>query len=200
MISFLRNRIAFTLLSLLILLNWAHNSFARNSSNLTIFSEANMVYALTEITRTYAKQDNVVVSVDFNSSFELIQNIDFGEPADVFISSHSDWIEILKQKGLVDVYNLINIAKDKLVIITSNKNEAIDTAQIDGTEGVEQILKMINDKKLPLIIESEYSSLGRYTQEIMKKVSIENHRTFNKIPEDKKSIINLINENNSYCG
>lgn len=179
------------------------NSFAKTSHNLTIFSESNMAYALTEIARSYSKQDNIIVSVDFNSSLELIQNIDFGEPADIFISSHADWIEILKQKGLVDVYNLINIAKDKLVIITSDKNSRInkfDSQAIKNATDIGAILKIINDKKIPLIIDSQYSSLGRYTNKIIKEANIVNHRIFHKVYEDKKSIIDFINEYNDYCG
>jgi septum site-determining protein MinD len=148
----------------------AQNSFASPSRNLTIFTEPNLSLALTKISRLYSQKFNVIVSINFNSSADLINEIDFGEPADVFISSHEDWIEILKQKGLVDVYNVSNIAKDKLVLATSIKNDKISLDEARKMGSINKILKFISYKKMPIIIDSEYTSLGRYRSKIIKEV------------------------------
>lgn len=169
-------------------------------TSLTIFSEPNMTYALTEIARSYANDRNVIVSINFNSSFELIQNIDFGEPADIFISSHPSWIENLKQKGLVDVYNLSNIARDQLVLVTSTKNNRIPADLIKEEEPISETIREINNNRIPLIIGSENSSLGRYTSELMKEVNVKNQYLYRKVNEDKKTIIDFLKENNEYCG
>jgi molybdate transport system substrate-binding protein len=169
-------------------------------SNLTIFSEPNMAYALTEIARKYSKENNTIISINFNNSYELIQNIDMGEPADIFIASHPSWIENLKQKGLVDVYNLTNIAKDRLVLVTSVKNDKINEKIINDSSSVADNLSLLSRNKVPLIIASEYNSLGLYTNKIIGGADINEQYLYRKINEDKKSISDFINENNEYCG
>ena len=63
------------------------NSFSATSRNLTIFAEPNMALALTKIARLYSQHSNSIVSVNFNSSYELMSDITAGEPADIFISN-----------------------------------------------------------------------------------------------------------------
>ncbi len=174
-------------------------SRASTSQNLTIFSEANMTYALTKIVREYSKKENIIISVNFNSSYNLIDNIDLGEPADIFISSHSDWIKNLSQKGLVDQFNSANFAKDKLVLITSKNNRKINLKNTTKTADFNDMLQLISARKVPLIIGSDYSSLGRYTKKILDDSQISNFQIFQKFDEDKKSIIDFINEHNDYC-
>lgn len=174
---------------------------AATSENLTIFAESNMVYALTEIARNYSKEKNIVVSINFSSSFELIQNIDYGEPADIFISSHQDWIDNLKQKGVVDVYNVSNIARDRLVVVASKNNEKINNlGAANSRQNVEGVFKIADENKIPIIVGSEYTSLGRYTSDITKNMNVDKNNIYKKINEDKNSIIDFITESPSYLG
>ncbi|MFM2200491.1 MAG: Bacterial extracellular solute-binding protein, partial [Pseudomonadota bacterium] len=78
--------------------------------NLTIYAEPNLFVALTKIARIYSQNFAVNVSVNFNQSLDFIDEIDSGEPADIFISAHPIFAETMKQKGLVDVYNIGYIA------------------------------------------------------------------------------------------
>ena len=97
-------------------------SFGSQSRNLTVFSEPNMSVALSKIARLFSQKNNVIVSINFSSSFDLIDEIDMGAPANVFVSAHPQIIENLRQKGLVDVYNIAYIANDELVLSTSKSN------------------------------------------------------------------------------
>lgn len=169
---------------------------SKADGSLTIFSESNMTYALTKIARIYSQKYNIDISINFSSSYELIQDIDLGEPADIFISSHENWITELSQKGLVDRYNSSKIAGDNLVLVTSKNNNKIN----GQNDNLEQIFKEINDKKIPLIVGSNYSSLGRYSKPIIDASKINNFQIFQKINEDKKSIVDFIEEHNEYCG
>ena len=114
-------RIFFLIIPLIFLSS--QNSYATNGGrNLTVFAEPNLALALTKIARIYSQKSRTNVSVNFNSSADLIAEIDSGEPADIFISAHPQWIEALRQKGLVDVYNIGFIARDKLVLVTTKTN------------------------------------------------------------------------------
>lgn len=170
------------------------------TESLTIFSEANMTYALTKIARIYSQKNNVAISINFRSSFELIEDIDLGEPADIFISSHLDWVRNLSQKGLVDRSNSLKFATDNLVLVTSKNNKKINLNEVKNPSDLNEILRLISAKKVPLIIGSDYSSLGRYTKQIVDESKVSNFQIFQKLNEDKKSIIDLIDEHNEYCG
>jgi molybdate transport system substrate-binding protein len=187
-------------LSLICLLfNLPKFALAKDPGALTIFSESSMTYALAKIAGHYSKKENVAISVDFNSSFDLINNIDLGEPADIFISSHIDWVKNLTQKGLVDHYSSLNFAKDNLVLVTSKQNKKINLEEISELKNFNNILEVVINKRAPLIIGSEDSSLGRYTKDILIGSKISNFRIFKKLNEDKKSIINFVNNHPEYC-
>ncbi|MES2677107.1 MAG: molybdate ABC transporter substrate-binding protein [Pseudomonadota bacterium] len=173
---------------------------AKKIDNLTIFSESNMTYPLVKVARLYSEQKNAIVSINFDYSAQLIQNINDGEPADVFIASHPDWIEILKQKGLVDVYNLTNVAKDKLLLITSKNNHKLKIDEIIKLGNIHKILQTISDQNIPLIVDSENTSLGKYTNAILQAAKISNQKFYRRVSEDKKTIVDLISDKDEYCG
>ncbi len=105
-----------------------------------------MTYALAKIARYYSVKENIAISVDFNSSFELIENIDLGEPADIFISSHVDWVRDLTQKGLVDRYSSVEFAQDSLVLVTSKNNKKIKNTDISKLENFKRCSKYDKEK------------------------------------------------------
>jgi molybdenum ABC transporter molybdate-binding protein len=168
--------------------------------NLTIFSESGMEYPLVKVARLYSEQKNAIVSINFDNSVQLIRDLDDGEPADVFISASPDLIDTLKQKGLVDVYNLVNIAEDKLLLISSKNNKRIDLEELKKLASADDMLKFLSDKRIPIIIDSEETSLGQISTKVLEEASIPSHRFFRRIAEDRKSVAQTISESNEYCG
>lgn len=172
------------------------NSFANSNRNLTIFAEPNMVIALTKIARLYSQKSNVIVSVNFGYSSDLINEVDSGEPADVFISAHSGWIDTLRQKGLVDVYNIGYIASDKLVLTTSKSNPNLPAELAAGKLPITEMLKILDQNKSTLILDNEGNSSGKFSNELVRNLELENLQLFNKLSEDKSPILNVVKSNN----
>ena len=197
---FFRNLLLMTFVCLIIFSGNVYADKSRKIDNLTIFSESNMTYPLVKVARLYSQKKSAIVSINFDYSAQLIANINDGEPADVFIASHPDWIEILKQKGLVDVYNLTNVAKDKLVLVASKNNKKLKTVQIIKSDEINKILRLIINQNIPLIVDSENTSLGKHTKTILREAKISNQKVHHRVSEDKKSIVDLINESDEYCG
>ena len=168
-------------------------SYAKDSNNLIIFAESDLAIPLVKIIRKYSKEKNVVVSINFDSSFDLINKIDDGEPADIFVSSHKDWVDALKQKGVIDIYSLVNIAEDNLVLITSNKNERFFKEKLDS-KNLKLIFNRLNKMGYSLIADSEHKSLGKYSSKIIEKYDIKPNRVFRKLNEDRKSIIDFVSD------
>lgn len=171
---------------------------ASQSRNLTIFAEPNMMVAMTELARIYSKNSNAIISVYFNSSYELISAIDLGEPADLFISAHRDSIKNLRQKGLVDVYNVEYFARDQIALVANSSNKKI--SEIEELSTIEDYLKYLNNNRSTLITDYEGNSSGIFSINYIKNLNLDQIRLFKKIAEDKSSINNLIKSDSSQYG
>ncbi|MFT7087477.1 MAG: molybdenum ABC transporter molybdate-binding protein [Rickettsiales bacterium] len=201
---FYRNLMAIaTMLLINLLATFPSNSYAQKTSpvdNLTILAESNMTYPLVSIARLYSEKENAIVSINFNYSSQLIRHIDDGEPADIFISSHQSWVEMLKRKGLVDVYNLANIAKDKLLLVSVKNNKKLDFSKISDLSDLNQMLEEINRLRVPLIIDSSSTSLGNYSNKILDEAKVDQKNVYRRIDEDSDSLIESINKSQDYAG
>ncbi len=154
-----------------------------------------MVLALTKISRLYSQKSNVIVAINFNSSSDLISNVDSGEPADIFISAHSGWIETLHQKGLVDVYNNSYIAGDNLVLITSKSNPNLPEELRSEKLSLEDALTVLNRNKSTLILDYEGNSSGKISNDLIKNSAFLDIRLFHKLAEDKSPILKILRGN-----
>ncbi|OFW80770.1 MAG: hypothetical protein A2887_00820 [Alphaproteobacteria bacterium RIFCSPLOWO2_01_FULL_40_26] len=179
-------------LFLLVFLTFSFSSFAAPSRNLTIFAEPNMALALTKIARIYSQKSNVVVSVNFSSNGDLINAIEMGEPADIFISAHQGWIESLRQKGLTDVYNISYIAEDQLVLTTLKLNPNLPAELSNQNLHLDEALMILDKNKATLLIDNGGNSSGYSAQNFVKNFSFNHLKIFNKISEDKTPFLNLI--------
>lgn len=185
------------LLLTLFLSLFSASSFSATSRNLTIFTEQNMVTALTKASRIFSDNHNVMISINFDSSSDLIDAIDLGEPADIFISAHTNLIDNLKQKGLVDVYNIGYIAQDHLVLVTSKNNPVVDKRLTKNNINFREAIAILNEVGANLVIDKEGNSSGFYSSDLLKKLEeskmdLSNIKLFRKSQEDRSSIFDLI--------
>ena len=173
---------------------------ASPSRNLTIFAEPNIASALTKIARIYSPMNNVIISINFGSSYNLISNIDSGEPVDIFISAHKGWIESLHQKGVVDVYNVGYIAQDNLVLATLKTNSNIPEELQKGKISPKQALTVLNESKATIILDEEGNSAGYYAKKFLDELALSNLKNFSKLAEDKTPLLSIIrNSPTSYA-
>lgn len=179
----------------MILALFTSTSQASSIKSLTILAEPNMVIALTKIARIYSQKNAVIVSVGFASAATLIEDVNLGEPADVFISAHPDWLLSLKQKGLIDIYNVGHIASDDLVLVTSRDNLSAPNYLLEKNTNFEEGLRILDRNRLNLIVDNEESSLGKYSYRMVTALQLHDLRLFAKLSEDKSSFVNLLQNN-----
>jgi len=184
----------------LVILFVSNNVMANPARNITVFAEPNMALPLTIIARNFSQKNNAVVSINFNSAFDLLNEIDQGAPANVFVSAHPQIIENLKQKGLVDVYNIAYIANDILTLCTSKNNNKFPLALLKKNINLENSLKILDENKLKLIVEHDGISSGFYGKKIIQDLSLGNVNIFYKLIEDKSSLIRDIEQNKDTYG
>ncbi len=168
--------------------------------NLTILSESNLSYPLIKIARLYSQISKSIVSVDFGDSADLIKNIEDGEPADIFISPHPDWLESLKRRGLVDIYNIVNVVKDRLVLITAKNNSNINISKLSSNLSNKDLFKEIQNQNFTFIIDQKNTSIKRYVDSLLKEAEVSNKIILYKNNSDKQAVANLIAKNDKYCG
>jgi len=185
-----KNLIIFFLLNIFLFIE---NSLA-NNRNLNILAEPQISKALTKIVRLYSQNSNTVVSINFNSSSNLFNEIESGEPSDIFISAHPKYIELLKQKGLIDVYNIEYVASDKIVLTTASDNKNIAKNLLIKKLSLAEILSIISNQKANLLIENQNFSSGNYIKNILTNYDFPDLKIFNKIDEDRFSIIKDVKE------
>ncbi len=173
-------------------------SFASSSRNITVFAEPSMAQALTKIARLYSQKNNVIVSINFNSALDLMNEVDSGEPADVFISAHSGLVEALRQKGVVDVYNVSFIARDEMVLVTSKDNPKILPVLLERKVPFEEAIKILDQNKSTLILDHQGNSSGKFGNDFISKFNFSDLKLLNKLVEDKTPIITIIKDNPEY--
>jgi molybdate transport system substrate-binding protein len=176
----------------LVLLFFATAAHANPSRNLTIFAEPNLAIALTKIARIYSPKANVIISLNFNSSSNLINNIDSGEPADIFISAHKGWIDSLHQKGVVDVYNVGFIAQDSLVLATLKSNPKFPAELASKNTAIKYALEVLDENKATIILDEEGNSSGFFAKNFFDATAYPNIKIFSKISEDKTPLLTTI--------
>jgi molybdate transport system substrate-binding protein len=185
------------LLTLLLLVSTSAGAF--QSRNLTIFAEQNISIPLSKIARHYSRSANVIVSLNFTSAQNLMDNIDNGEPVDLFISANGDWIGKLHQKGLVDIYNVGYIAQDKLVIAAQTNSmyllKELEERAAQGNLGAEEAVQILNRNKEAVIIDESGNSSGFFARQFLDHLGAEDLRIFTKISEDKIPLIKAVTSN-----
>ncbi len=184
---------------LIILLLISSSAYASQSRTLTIFAEPHIALPLTKIARQFSRASNVIVSINFTSADNLIYNIDNGEPADIFISGHNNWIETLHQKGVIDIYNIGYVAQDQLVVATPKENDLIPQKLLDNNLNFIEALKILNNEKSAIILDEDGNSSGFFAKAILEKTALSDARVFSRLSEDRTSLLNTIKSNkNNY--
>lgn len=122
-----------------------------------ILAASSLQEALTEVAQAFAEQGHEIPSLSFASSASLARQIEYGAPADLFISADQQWMDAVEQGGFV-----LNGQKADLLT-----NEIVLIAPIGGgaaTDG--DITEIIGDARIA-IAEPESVPAGRYAKDVL---------------------------------
>ncbi len=193
-IKILKRAIFFTIFLVITLLPFGLS--AKNyTRSLVVVAEPNMFHALTKIARIYSRENNVVISVSFDSSNQSIDAIDSGEGIDLLISANYFRIKELRQKGLFDIYNSPVIAFDRLSLVTPVTNSQIP-AEFNKKITIIEAIKTLSKNNLSLMIDREESFLGRYSQDLIDPIHDVTLRLDIRSDDNKNQLIDEVADNN----
>ena len=141
--------------------------------NLTIFAASSFTYPMVEIARVYADKYDISVSTSFDDTSEQVRKIVQGDPADIFISSHEDMMQRLKQNGLIDIFSITNIARNRLALVSA-PDTRIFQRMPPNLNALEQ-LQYVNKKSTMVLSDPDDTSLGLYSKHAIMNIGARNN-------------------------
>ncbi|MFT4962091.1 MAG: molybdate transport system substrate-binding protein [Paracoccaceae bacterium] len=114
-------RLSLVMISLLLWMMSGLSAVAQ-SQPVTVFAAASLKTALDEITQLYSSQTGTTVQVSYAASSALARQIQYGAPADIFVSANSGWMDWLQQNGLLRDETRVDLLSNKLVLIAAPEN------------------------------------------------------------------------------
>lgn len=128
-----------------------------------VLAAASLTDVLTELSQTYKDITGVTVIFSFASSGALQTQIESGVPADIFFSAAQRQMNVLEEKGLINIDTRKNLLENKVVLI----------APANSTLNIKSFNDIANPnvKKVGLG-EPKSVPVGQYSEEILNHLSI----------------------------
>ena len=105
---------------------------AANADALTVFAASSLKESLEEIAQNFEAETGHQITLSFAGSSALARQIEFGAPADVFISASSDWMDYLDDRGLIDPESRLDLLSNQLVVIGAADATPLDLGDTDA--------------------------------------------------------------------
>jgi molybdate transport system substrate-binding protein len=138
---------------------------AQANTTLLVSAAASLKEVLQEIKPLYqSHQSTVNLSFNFGASGALLQQIEQGAPADVFISAGKRQMDTLEQKGALVPGTRTNLANNKLVLIVPKGSTAVTSFNS---------LKQAAIKRIA-IGEPRSVPAGQYAEQVLQKLNLWN--------------------------
>lgn len=134
------------------------------SLGITVLASTSLTDALTEISRIYAKKKGITVSSFFEAPSELANTIEQGESADVYISEDKESFTQLKQQGLIDAYDFVSVAKNRIALCVPSDSHLL--RQFKAPAPLESVLPSLHERTIIVIPDPETVPLGTMTRDV----------------------------------
>lgn len=119
------------------------------AAEVTVFAAASLTDALKAIAANYKKSSGDKVIFNFAASSLLAQQIAAGAPADIFFSADEAQMNMLAERGLIDLATRKSILGNSLVVVVpSGSNLQIESAA-DLTNAVVKQIALADPKAVP---------------------------------------------------
>jgi molybdate transport system substrate-binding protein len=106
----------------------AVDAYARE--RILLFGAISTTNAVTAIAKDFAERDICPLSPVFAASSTLARQIEFGAPADIFLSANENWMDWLDEKGKLERGSRVGLLGNRLVMIVPT--DAIEHLVLNG--------------------------------------------------------------------
>ncbi len=143
----------------------ANKATQSQTAQLTVSAAASMQDAMKAVGQAYQQEhSNTKITYNFGSSGTLVQQIQQGAPADIFISANEKFMDELDKKDLLLPGTRKDLLKNDVVLIVPNKANAPNISDF-------QQLTSSNIKRFS-IGDPESVPAGRYAKEVLTNAKI----------------------------
>jgi molybdate transport system substrate-binding protein len=127
-----------------------------------VFAAASTKNALDAIIKDYNALTKTEILPVYGSSATLAKQIEFGAPADIFLSANVPWVDHLIERDIIQAKNTKNILNNKLALITTDQTiqEIEDLASTDFSD-------LLQDEKIVMGMVSSVPA-GIYSKQALK--------------------------------
>ena len=126
-----------------------------------VFAAASTKNALDAVISEYNIHKKTEILPVYGSSATLAKQIEFGAPADIFLSANVPWVDYLVNKGIIEAINTRDILKNRLVLITNDQTRL----KIDSLKSTD-FSKLLQDEKIAMAMVSSVPA-GIYSKQAL---------------------------------
>ncbi|AXT36908.1 molybdate ABC transporter substrate-binding protein (plasmid) [Phaeobacter sp. LSS9] len=120
------------------------------ADRLTVFGAASLKTALEQIAETYEAQSGTTVDLSLAGSSLLARQLQYGAPADVFISANAAWMDWAQSRNLIAAQTRIDLLGNSLVLIAPTAAQAtVPSLSLLNTSA---LLAQIQDRPLAMAL------------------------------------------------
>ena len=120
---------------------------AQGPERITIFAAASLGKALGEITEEFERATGIKADLSLAGSSLLARQLQYGAPADVFISANSAWMDWAEEKELIVPQSRVDLLSNRLVLIAPV--DAVETPDLSDKAG---LLAVLSDGPLAMAL------------------------------------------------
>lgn len=92
---------------------------ARAEPAVIVFAASSLKLALDEVSTEFEQASGHHVSLSYGGSSALARQIEYGAPAQVFLSANPDWMDFLQSKSLLIPDSRVSLLTNRLVLIAA---------------------------------------------------------------------------------
>jgi len=138
---------------------------ARAQQPVVVFAAASLKTALDEIATQYQAQSTHSIRISYAGSSALARQIQYGAPAELFISANSAWMDTLAQDGLIEDASRVDLLRNRLALVGPQTTpEPFDiSTDLKTTLGTERLaLALVDAVPAGIYAKAALQSLGMW--------------------------------------
>lgn len=135
------------------------------AQSVSVLAASSLTEVMAELSRLYSQRENFTISTIFDEPAVLAENIEMGEPGDILIVEDAVLINSLKRKGLLDVFRLTTVARNKLALAVPTESYLV--RKLSPDKPLADLLKDINERTLLVIPDPAAAIAGTYTRQAL---------------------------------
>ncbi|WP_417242916.1 molybdate ABC transporter substrate-binding protein [Celeribacter sp.] len=105
---------------------WAGAAMTAMAADVTVFAASSLKTALDEVAQVFEAQTGLDVAISYAGSSVLARQIQYGAPADLFVSANVDWMDVLQNAGLLVAGSRADLLGNDLVLVAFEDNTPVD--------------------------------------------------------------------------